>query len=294
MTKFSKAVRTYEKLCRAADVPEETVMAYLVELSQRERYDLYANYEEEMPQDLEAEFAAGMERILNQEPMAHVLGYSWFYGYKMIVNEDVLIPRVETEELCAEILKRMDRYFADYETIEAVDIGTGSGAIAITIAKEEPKVRMRATDISTDALKTAVKNAEINGADIAFVAGDMLEPLIEAGVKLDVLICNPPYIPEDEEMEKSVVDFEPHVALFGGSDGLYFYRRIFAGCRQLLKEKAFMAFEMGWNQREAMSRLVAETLPEAQYEILKDMNGKDRMLFVYFGLEGMEYSDEQE
>ncbi len=288
MTTFSKAVRNYEKLCREADVPEETVMAYLVELSQRERYDLYANYSEEMPEELEKEFSAGMKRILNQEPMAHVLGYSWFYGYKMIVNEDVLIPRTETEELCVEILKRMDRWFSGYETIETADIGTGSGAIAITIAKEEPKVHMTATDISTDALRTAKENARVNEADITFLAGDMLEPLIEKNVKLDVLICNPPYIPQDEVMEKSVVDFEPHVALFGGSDGLYFYRRIFAGCDKVLKEKAFMAFEMGWNQREAMSRLVEETLPQAQYEILKDMNGKDRMLFVYFGLDMQE------
>lgn len=288
MTTFSKAVREYEKLCREADVPEETVMAYLVELSQRERYDLYANYSEEMPADLENEFAAGMKRILNQEPMAHVLGYSWFYGYKMIVNEDVLIPRVETEELCVEILKRMDRFFSDYETIETADIGTGSGAIAITIAKEEPKVHMVATDISTDALATAKENARINDADITFLAGDMLEPLIADNTRLDVLICNPPYIPEDEAMEKSVVDFEPHVALFGGSDGLYFYRRIFADCRKVLKDKAFMAFEMGWNQREAMSRLVEETLPEARYEICRDMNGKDRMLFVYFNLDMQE------
>ena len=95
-------------------------------------------------------------------------------------------------------------------------------------------------------------------------------------------MCNPPYIPDDEAMERSVVDFEPHVALFGGSDGLKFYREVFRGCRQVLKEKAFMAFEMGWNQREAMSRLVEEILPGIPYEILKDMNGKDRMLFVYF------------
>ena len=284
MTKFSESVRKYEKLCDQNDIPPETVMAYLVELSQRERYNLYANFNEQMPEDLEKEFDAGMRRILNDEPMAHVLGYSWFYGYKMIVNGDVLIPRVETEELCAQILARIDEFFPDYEKVECADIGTGSGAIAIAVSLEEPKVSMRATDISEEALETARKNAEINGADIEFTAGDMLEPLIEKGVKLDVLISNPPYIPADEQMEKSVVDFEPHVALFGGSDGLYFYRRIFAGCRQLLKEKAFMAFEMGWDQRERMSALVEEMLPGTEYEIVRDMNGKDRMLFVYFNL----------
>ena len=141
---------------------------------------------------------------------------------------------------------------------------------------------MSATDISEEALVTARKNAENNEADITFTAGDMLKPLMEQGVKLDVLVSNPPYIPQEEVMEKSVVDFEPHVALFGGEDGLKFYRQIFADCRNVLKDKAFMAFEMGWDQRERMSALVEEMLPEARYEILQDMNGKDRMLFVYF------------
>lgn len=284
MTAFSESVRKYEELCEQNDVPAETVMAFLVELSQRERYDLYLHYEEEMPTELEKEFDEGMARILKQEPMEHVLGYSWFYGYKMIVNEDVLIPRPETEELCANILARMDEYFPGNETIECTDVGTGSGAIAIVLAKEEPKVHMSATDISEEALVTARKNAEINGAEIQFTAGDMLKPLIAAGTKLDVLVSNPPYIPAQEKMEKSVVDYEPHVALFGGEDGLKFYRMIFEDCRKVLKDKAFMAFEMGWDQRERMSALVEEILPGTRYEILKDMNGKDRMLFVYFNL----------
>lgn len=284
MTTFSKSVRRYEKECEKAGVPAETVMAFLVELSQQERYNLYLHYEDEMPEALEKSFDAGMARILKQEPMEHVLGYSWFYGYKFIVNEDVLIPRPETEELCVNILQRMDEYFKDNETIDCTDVGTGSGAIAIVLAKEEPKVRMHATDISEEALVTARKNAENNGADIKFVAGDMLKPLIESGRKLDVLVSNPPYIPAEEKMEKSVVDFEPHVALFGGSDGLKFYREIFKDCRKVLKDKAFMAFEMGWDQRERMSALVEEMLPGTRYEILKDMNGKDRMLFVYFNL----------
>lgn len=284
MTTFSSSVRKYEALCEQNDVPNETVMAYLVELSQRERYDLYLHYEEEMPSDLEKEFDQGMARILKQEPMEHVLGYSWFYGYQMKVNEDVLIPRPETEELCANILARMDEYFPDAERIECADVGTGSGAIAIVLAKEEPKVHMCATDISEEALATAKENAKINGAPIEFMAGDMLKPLIESGKKLDVLVSNPPYIPAQEKMEKSVVDYEPHVALFGGSDGLKFYRMIFEDCKHVLKERAFMAFEMGWDQRERLSALVEELLPDAEYEVLKDMNGKDRMLFVYFNL----------
>ena len=287
MTTFAKAVREYEKLFLEHDVPQETVMAYLVELSQLERYNLYLHYDDEMPSDMQAAFDAGMKRILNQEPMGHVLGYSWFYGYKMIVNEDVLIPRVETEELCAHILSRMDYYFKDQEVIHTADIGTGSGAIAIAIANEEPKVSMIATDISKDALKTAEENAKNNDAKIDFMAGDMVKPLIEKGVKLDVLISNPPYIPQEEEMEHSVVDFEPHVALFGGNDGLFFYRSIFEDCMSVLNDRAFMAFEMGWDQREHMTALVQEYLPNDRFEFLQDMNGKDRMLFVYHNLEEM-------
>lgn len=284
MTSFAKAVKRYERLCEQHDVPPETVMAYLVEISQRERYDLYAHYEDEMPEALEEEFDAGMERILNQEPMSHVLGYSWFYGYQMVVNPDVLIPRVETEELCAQILARMDEYFSDYDQIQCVDIGTGSGAIAITVQKEEPKVVMQASDISAEAIAVAKENAKRNDAKVDFLVGDMVQPFIDNHTKVDVLISNPPYIPQDEEMEVSVVDFEPHVALFGGNDGLYFYRKIFDDCKKILKEKSFMAFEMGYDQRERMSKLVEEYFPEAKYEIVQDMNGKDRMLFVYFNL----------
>ncbi len=284
MTTFSKKVRLYEKKCSENNIPEETVMAYLVELSNRERYNLYMNFDEEMPTNLEEEFDAGMARILNDEPLGHVLGYSWFYGYKMIVNGDVLIPRYETEELCGHILSRIDEYFGDKKELDVADVGTGSGAIAIALCKEEPKIKMSATDISEEALETAKQNALNNEANITFYAGDMLKPLIDKGIKLDILVSNPPYIPSHEEMEHAVVDYEPHVALFGGEDGLKFYREIFRDCKQVLKDKAFMAFEMGYDQRERMTNLVQEMLPEARFEILKDMNGKDRMLFVYFSL----------
>ncbi len=282
MATFAQTVREYEKRCAGADVPPETVMAFLVEISMRERFDLYMHFDEEMPADMRDAFVSGMERILNQEPMAHVLGYSWFYGYKMIVNPDVLIPRSETEELCAKILARIDAIFPGKDEIVCADVGTGSGAIAVTLVKEEEKIRMYGTDISEEALVTARKNAELNGADVSFCSGDMLEPLVERNVRLDVLVSNPPYIPAGEKMERSVVDFEPHVALFGGDDGLKFYREIFRNCRKVLKEKSFMAFEMGWDQRERLGNLVEEILPEADYEIVRDMNGKDRMLFVYF------------
>ena len=112
----------------------------------------------------------------------------------------------------------------------------------------------------------------------------MLEPLIDRQQKFDIFVSNPPYIPQDQEIESVVKDNEPHVALFGGNDGLYFYRKIFKDVRHVLKDRALLAFEMGFDQRELMSQAVEQYFPDTPYEIIKDINGKDRMLFIYYHL----------
>ena len=112
----------------------------------------------------------------------------------------------------------------------------------------------------------------------------MVQPLLDRGVKVDIFVSNPPYIPQNQDIESVVKDNEPHVALFGGSDGLYFYRQIFATVQPLLKERALLAFEMGFDQREIMEEAVEHYFPNTPYEIIKDINGKDRMLFIYYHL----------
>ncbi|MEG0177907.1 peptide chain release factor N(5)-glutamine methyltransferase [Anaerorhabdus sp.] len=281
MPTFKQLIHDATEQCMKIDLPEQTALTYLVELTQQQRVDLYMNMNLEVPKDVLEKFNAGLVRILNHEPMQHVLGYSWFYGYKFNVNSNVLIPRPETEELVSYILSRVDEMFPN-QNITAVDIGTGSGAIAIAVANEEKHINMYATDISVEAIEVAKENAKINEAQVEFLVGDMLQPIIDKGIKVDVLISNPPYIPSKETLESSVVDYEPHVALFGGDDGLKFYRTIFENCKKIVKEKSFMAFEMGWDQRISMLNLVHEYLPNAEAEVLQDINGKDRMLFVYF------------
>lgn len=283
MATFNQAVTAAKKRCRDNNIPEQTVMAYLYEIANVESYNLYMHFDDEMSDELYATFNNGIERILKHEPLAHILGYSWFYGYKFKVNEDVLIPRYETEELVANILAKKDEFFMGQD-VDVIDIGTGSGAIAISLAKEEPSMHITASDISEPALVVAKENAKNNGADVNFVLGDMLKPFIEKGMKVDILISNPPYIPQDEQLEEEVVDHEPHVALFGGSDGLAFYRQIFKDCKKVLKEKSFMAFEIGYNQFEALEEEIKKTFDDCRYEIVKDINGKNRMLFVYFGI----------
>lgn len=284
MRTFKQVLLHAQKRMVEKDMGDQAAQVYMVEICNSANHNLYMELDEEMPEDLETKYEAGIDRMLAHEPLGHVLGYEWFYGYQFTVNEHVLIPRPETEELVANILAGYDEFFADSENVCAVDVGTGSGAIAIAVKKEEPSILMMGTDISEKAVEVAQLNARNNEASIPFLIGDMLEPLIERNLKVDILISNPPYIPSEEEMEASVVDYEPHVALFGGEDGLKFYRIIFENCKKVLKDRSMMAFEMGWNQKETMSALVESYFPEARYEFLKDMSGKDRMLFVYFNL----------
>ena len=207
-----------------------------------------------------------------------------FFSRDFIVNEDVLIPRYETEELVENILYKIDDYFEDYESIDLCDVGTGSGAIAISLALEESKLNVVATDISKEALEVARLNAQELGANIEFYQGDMLEPLIDREMKVDIFVSNPPYIPVEQDIESVVKDNEPHVALFGGNDGLYFYRKIFSKVQSVIKDRALLAFEMGFDQRELMCQAVEHYFPNIPYEIIKDINGKDRMLFIYYHL----------
>lgn len=282
MPTYRELVRNAEKACAEKGIPESTALLYMLELSEKERYDYYMCNEEEADRELEKAFLEGIARILNHEPMNYVLGYSWFYGYRFVVDDRVLIPRPETEELVANVLADMDEIFGDKDEIVCADVGTGSGAIAITLAKEEPKLRMSASDISTDALEVAKKNAENIGVNINWMQGDMAQPFVDARMKLDVLVCNPPYIKNDEVLEESVKDYEPHVALFGGEDGLYFYRKVFEAAPKIMNPTSFMAFEMGWDQKEIMLKEVKKYFGDVKAEVLKDINGKDRMLFVYF------------
>jgi len=276
----NQLLHRYYPLVDELNIPRETVKLLLLELCNEVNYNLYLHLDDLVDQEIRKKFDKMIVRILEHEPLNYVLGFAWFYGHKFIVDETVLIPRYETEELVSNILNYLDNKFKDYKEIKAVDIGTGSGAIAISIAKEEAKVKMSASDISQEAVNTASKNATLNEVDIDFKCGNMLDPFIEANSKFDLIICNPPYIPQDEDLEVSVKEFEPHLALFGGSDGLKYYREVFDNCQKILNKNALLAFEIGWNQKEVLLQEVRKRLVNSKAEVIKDINGKDRMLFV--------------
>ena len=284
MATYREVLKQALKDTAKADISQEAVQILLLELCNLSHNDLYLQYDEEMPEELHGQFQNGISRLLNYEPLQYILGYQWFYGYKIRVDENVLIPRYETEELVANVLADYDYYFKG-QKVEIADVGTGSGAIALALAKEETNFHMYATDISETALKLAKENADLLGVDISFLAGDMLQPLIDNDIHLDILVSNPPYIPVHQDVEKSVGEYEPHVALFGGDDGLYFYRKIFANANKVIKEKAMLAFEIGYDEKDAIIKEVEKYFPEDRYEVLKDINNKDRMLFIYHNLQ---------
>lgn len=270
-----------------AGVWPESAQSLLLEMANRSSADLYRDYREEMPEDVRREFLRGVEQLKTGKPLGYVLGYTWFYGRKFSVSPDVLIPRPETEELCAHVLRCVDRYFPAGE-VEACDIGTGCGEIGITLSLEEPRLRMHASDISGKALGMAGKNARALGASVDFLQGDMCAPFIERGIRVDVLVSDPPYIPSGQKIDRSVQDFEPHVALFGGEDGLRFYRSIFRDAGKIIKERAVLAFEIGYDQKERLVQLAKKDFPEDRVEVLQDMEGKDRILLIFHNLEAGE------
>lgn len=258
----------------------ETLKLFLFELCNEKNINLYLEMEKQCLEEVETKFHQGVKRLLKQEPLAYVLGYCYFNGNKFKVNNNVLIPRYETEELVMNILIECDQFFKDYQFINAVDIGSGSGAIAISLLKDETKMKMLATDISEEALLVCQENAAINNVELKTIQGDMLEPLIEKKYKFDLLVSNPPYIPKNEEVEISVKNYEPNIALFADEDGLKYYREILSQCKYILNSKAMIAFEIGYNQKQALENLTKELLGDVDFKCIKDINQKDRMVII--------------
>ncbi len=204
-------------------------------------------------------------------PVQYIVGNVDFYGNIIEVNENVLIPRFETEELVDRTIKRLKNKL----NLDIVDLGTGSGCIAIALAKNLD-CNVDAVDISVSALQVAQKNAINNHVNIDFYFGDMLQPLSK---KYDIIISNPPYIAYDEEIMSIVKDNEPHIALYASNDGLYYYEKILSNCKKYLKKNGLIIFEIGCNQAEKITSLAHQYL-NCDVVVEKDLQNKDRFVFI--------------
>lgn len=217
------------------------------------------------------------ERLKTGEPIQYILGESWFYGRRFRVGPEVLIPRPETEEICLEIIKK----FKNQAELRILDVGTGSGCIACTLAMEFPGARVMALEKSIEALGLARENAQHLGCQVNFVQADFLHWEGEISGGLDLLVSNPPYIPADEiqKMNRNVTAFEPHVALFTPSgDPFLFYRSLAVAGMRLLNPGGWLIAEL----HEDYARGVEAIFQENAYhkiEIRKDLQGKERCIW---------------
>lgn len=293
-----KAMKVYEALNWASsflkknDRDENAGELLLRHHMKLDRAQLFSRMQEKMPMDTQSSFIFNVHKHVAGIPVQYLMGKEEFYGRSFFVSEEVLIPRPETEELVVGVLDRVKKHFGNWsdsvaagEKLSVVDVGTGSGAIAITLALENSRLAVKATDIAGESLEVAMDNAEALEADVEFLQGDLLLPFIEQDIKVDVVVSNPPYIPQKEYEGLSTVvkDFEPYRALVGGVSGLEFYERFMDELPKVLKERAIVAFEVGMGQGEDVKALLEKTFPEAIVEVVLDINGKDRMVFAEIG-----------
>lgn len=262
------------------DKEESAVLFLLANVLNVDMTTLYSLNDEELSIDIINKFNELFDLYLNHnKPLQYLIHSQEFYGYDFYVDENVLIPRFETEELVENVIYRYDKYFKGQE-VNILDLACGSGCIGITLAKEIQNAKVDASDISEDALKVAKYNNEKLKANVNFILSDMF---LNIDAKYDIIVSNPPYIPTSEEVMSLVYENEPHLALFGGDDGLKFYEIILKDIKKYLKPKALIAFEHGYDKKAELAKLIEKYLPNTSYETIKDLEQKDRMTFIYYG-----------
>lgn len=270
---FFEALKWASLCIKDKNIETDEVQFLLLNQMNWDLTTLLRNYRTKMTVKEREEFINNVNRLINGEPAQYIIGKTYFYGYPIKVDQNVLIPRPETEELVEWIL-------ADYskQPLKVLDVGTGSGAIAISLKKQRPDWQITASDISTDALKVAKSNAQLNGVKINFVESDLLAKF--AGKKFDVIVSNPPYIAYDEKrlMDQDVIDYEPQLALFAKHEGLFIYERLAKEAGNYLTDSGSLYLEIGFHQGQSVIKLLEDSYKTADTILRQDLAGHDRMI----------------
>ncbi len=248
----------------------ETIISHVLKVK---RLDIYLQPEKEISDVQLNTILEITSRRKKYEPLQYILGETEFYGYKIIVNKRVLIPRPETELLVEKIINE------EKKASSMLEIGTGSGAIVIALAKNLDNIKIDAIDILKDVLKIAEQNAKLNNVEINFFQSDIFENVTD---KYDLIISNPPYISQTdyEELPVEIKDFEPKSALQAMNNGLYFYKEILKYAKEHLTKSGKIYFEIGYDQAKKITEIAKEN-GFSNIQVFKDLNGFDRIMRIY-------------
>lgn len=271
---YSNALKgAFLMLKRENKFPEDA--QYLMEeLSGFNYTQLQLHRNDEVPSDIMHKFRQGIVQLKMDVPVQYILGYAYFMGRSFFVNDKVLIPRQDTEEMVQKII---DDHGASKKSI--CDIGTGSGIIAISLGLNFPNDDILATDISSEALSVAkinLDNYQVN--NVWLQESDLFKKVKPQ--KFDIIVSNPPYIAENEkkDMDPSVIKFEPDLALYGKDNGLEFYENIVKNVDDYLSDQGILYMEFGFKQKNAINQIFCDNLPDYVVEFHKDMSGNYRYL----------------
>jgi release factor glutamine methyltransferase len=286
---FISAAKSDLQLLYSASECQEIIFLMLENVKGFTKADVNSHINDELTDEEWKKLFSWLEDLMLGKPVQYILGYTWFCGMKFTVNEHVLIPRPETEELVEWIgNSKVGMEVASLRSqggnrqLDILDIGTGSGCIAIALKKKWPFTKVYALDISEEALQIARQNAAANQADVTFLKGDILlkQQFKLAETKFDIIVSNPPYVRKNEmeRMNVSVKNYEPHLALFvEGEDPLIFYSAIADFAKQHLNPDGKLYFEINQELGENVVKLLKEK-GFANVELRKDMSGNDRMI----------------
>jgi len=258
----------------------EVLIAFVLGVT---RESVVANNDREVDSDDVRKFHSFWVRLINGEPLAYLINEKEFYGLSFYVDKNVLVPRPETEFLVQKVLDLSQKSdLANKKSVQVVDVGTGSGAIAVALAKNGSNLVVSAGDVSPEACRIASENAKRLGANVSVSCGDLLEPFKDR--QFDIIVANLPYIGTEKYnfISKEVADHEPAVALYGGEDGLRLYEKMF---RQILDyglKPSYILGEFGFLQASDISEMISKCFPRAKLNIEKDLAGLDRDFVLEF------------
>jgi release factor glutamine methyltransferase len=276
-------IQAVEKL-RSADVdrPRTNAELLLGAVLNAKKIDLYLDRDRILTPEQIEKFDLFLKERLSRRPLQYIIGSTEFFGLEFKVNESVLIPRPETETLVETVIENLK----DLSQPKIIDLGTGSGAIAVVLAKHSKDCSIFATDISSEALKVAKDNAERHGVgnQIEFLCGDLFEPLRDKELvsSVDCVVSNPPYVsPENyENLPKEIKDHEPIVALKTDEEGISFHRRIAKNSLDFLKKGGILALEVGLGQANQVADLISNLKGFEETKIRKDLGGIERIILA--------------